>query len=156
VKVLDFGVARLPLEATATEAAPDRALTRVGMVIGTPGYMSPEQAVGEHVDYRTDLYALGVLLWEMIEGRPLFTGEDLTAILTCQLTQRVPKLKGQGGDLPATFDEVVSSLLAHSAKDRPASTSAVHDRLRKLLGGQPSVPLSATSRKSRRSRSSNW
>ena len=61
--------------------------------MGTPGYMAPEQAVGDKVDHRADLYALGVVLWESIAGRELWDGPDLTSVVTRQMTEPVPRLR---------------------------------------------------------------
>src|SRR5690606_13746007 len=81
-RVLDFGIARVggPAEGEA------RGLTRVGAIMGTPGYMAPEQALGESVDARADVYALGVMLWELAVGRALFEEDELGAIVAAQLT----------------------------------------------------------------------
>ena len=93
VKVLDFGIAGLSGE----DPSLGRPLTRVGVVMGTPGYMSPEQAIGETVDARTDLYALGVILWEAIVGRQLFAGQ-ITGIVTLQLTTVPPPARSSLDD----------------------------------------------------------
>src|SRR5690606_38983711 len=87
VKVLDFGIARVA--DTSHGAAP---LTRLGTVMGTPGYMAPEQAMDEPTDHRTDLYALGVILWECLAGRELWEGGELSDLLTRQLTVPPPPL----------------------------------------------------------------
>jgi serine/threonine-protein kinase len=129
VKVLDFGVARVVEE---TAAAPAKQLTRVGTVIGTPGYMAPEQALGELVDGRADLYALGVILWELVTGRTLFPEDDLTAILTRQLTTEIPRASTVVADLPPELDALIASLL-HKARDqRPERASEVRDLLSRL------------------------
>jgi eukaryotic-like serine/threonine-protein kinase len=139
VKVLDFGIARVSAEAgQAVEgAAAGRALTRVGTVMGTPGYMSPEQAVGEAVDHRTDLYALGVILWEMLVGRELFEGHELTRIVTQQLTTDPPPVRAAAGDaaIPHELDELVARLLARAPADRPATAMEVRDVLQQLALG---------------------
>src|SRR5690606_23622612 len=95
VKVLDFGIARVSSD--DHKSAPGAGLTQVGTIVGTPGYMSPEQALGERVDYRTDLYALGVMIWEMIAGKSLFEGE-LSEIITRQLGAPPPSLREVSGD----------------------------------------------------------
>jgi eukaryotic-like serine/threonine-protein kinase len=125
VKVLDFGIAGL------SELVPsmDRPLTRAGMVMGTPGYMSPEQAVGEVVDARTDLYALGVILWEAIIGRSLFTGPDITTIVTLQLTTVATPIASIDPNVPVELDALVSRLLACARDRRPADAGEVRDVL---------------------------
>jgi serine/threonine-protein kinase len=136
VKVLDFGIARVQHEGAGQGegAAPARALTRVGTVMGTPGYMAPEQAVGEAVDHHVDLYALGVMLWEMLVGRPLFSGQTLTEIMTEQLTNTPPPVRqvAPQNDLPEALEGLVAALLARSASERPHDAKEVRDSLRQL------------------------
>ncbi|MCC6877764.1 MAG: serine/threonine protein kinase, partial [Sandaracinaceae bacterium] len=132
VKVLDFGVARMPTDSGGKLAAP--ALTRVGTVIGTPGYMAPEQALGEPVDPRADLYALGVVLLEMISGKNLFEGMELTAIVTRQLTEAAPRLEHVAArPVPSELSELASKLLERERDLRPASAGEVRDALRRLM-----------------------
>ncbi len=134
VKVLDFGIARLAQEPAAPARAPRTSLTQVGTVMGTIGYMAPEQAMGEAVDPRADLYALGIIMWEQIAGRQLFTGESLSAVVTEQLTGPLPKLRAATGNakIPARLDTLVRSLLAKSAGERPEHAAAVRDELRAI------------------------
>jgi hypothetical protein len=133
-KILDFGIAHVvPAQ---LEHAPGResALTRIGTVMGTPGYMSPEQAVGDRVDHRTDLYALGVVLWECLVGRPLWDGSDVASIITKQLREDVPHLRETGLDalVPRGLDLLVQRLCARSPEARPEHASLVRDELREL------------------------
>ena len=145
VKVLDFGIARVALEEgrQAPEgAAPGKALTRVGTVMGTPGYMSPEQAMGERVDARADLYALGVVLWEMIVGKDMFGTRDLTAIVTRQLTEPAPPLSLNAPEpVPPELDALVKAMLSGRADERPESAIFVRDALRQLAYGS-AAPVS--------------
>jgi len=129
VKVLDFGIARVASDAVG-RAGP--ALTRVGTVIGTPGYMAPEQALGEEVDYRIDLYALGLLLYEMITGQPVFDLVDLTAIVTRQLTEEIEPLANVAS-VPPGLSELVMRALDRKKEQRPESAAAVRDGLRQLV-----------------------
>jgi len=129
VKVLDFGIARVASDA-AGKAGP--ALTRVGTVIGTPGYMAPEQALGEEVDYRIDLYALGLLLYEMITGTPVFDLVDLTAIVTRQLTEEIEPLANVA-DVPAELSALVMRALDRKKDQRPESAAAMRDGLRHIV-----------------------
>ncbi len=129
VLVLDFGIARVADGALSTAG---QALTRVGTVIGTPGYMAPEQALGEPVDARIDLYALGLLLWEMSCGEKLFDTEDLTAIVTRQLTEPPPRLSSRC-EVPEELDELVDQLLQKDRDARPGSAAEVRARLEKLV-----------------------
>src|SRR5204863_3238863 len=82
VLVTDFGIAKAAQEASASQ------LTTEGMVVGTPHYMSPEQATGERVDNRSDIYALGVVLYQMLAGVPPFDGESAQSIPMKQATAR--------------------------------------------------------------------
>jgi hypothetical protein len=122
VKVLDFGAAKV---LTGTGAL---ALTGVGMVIGTPEYMSPEHAGGLPVDARTDLYSLGVVLYELLTGTKPFTGATPTAIIVQQLSKAPPPLDAALG-VPPGLAALVFELLAKKPFDRPPSASAVIDRL---------------------------
>ncbi len=135
-KVLDFGIARVTTEGkkTVEGAAPGKALTRVGTVMGTPGYMAPEQAMGDNVDHRADLYALGVCLWELLVGRQLYDTRDLTQIVTRQLTEtpQSPTEATKDTSIPVELDELVMALLSHKPDDRPGSASVIRDLLRQL------------------------
>jgi serine/threonine protein kinase len=96
--------------------------------------MSPEQALGDKVDHRTDLYTLGIVLWESVAGRRLFGSPDLAGVLAAQLTQPVPLLRREGDDptLPAEFDALVQKLTARAPEDRPDRAASVRDTLRRL------------------------
>ncbi len=135
-KILDFGIAHVaPQKARAPDGTlPTRELTRVGTVMGTPGYMAPEQAVGDKVDHRTDLYALGVVLWECIAGRSLWDGDDVTTIIANQMRQDVPLLRKTTPDptLPKALDELTQQLCARQAELRPEHAGLVRDTLREL------------------------
>ncbi|HKO52882.1 MAG TPA: serine/threonine-protein kinase [Polyangiaceae bacterium] len=100
VKVLDFGIAKIKVEETAEQPA----LTQIGTVFGTPEYMSPEQARGELVDARADLYTVGVILYEMLAGVSPFKDDDLVVVLTRHLTAEPPPL-------PASVDPAISELV---------------------------------------------
>jgi serine/threonine-protein kinase len=135
VKVLDFGVAKVARQSLLPpDAAPKRQITQVGLIVGTPGYMAPEQAIGHNADQRADLYALGVLLWESIVGHRLWGGEDAQALLERQLTQAAPPLREAAfdPDIPEELEALVAELLARRADERPSDPSQVRDRLREL------------------------
>ena len=138
VKVLDFGIARVP-DADAASAplgsAPRQALTRIGTIIGTPGYMAPEQALGEVVDLRADLYALGVILWEMIAGRYLWADSaEISLLFTRQLTETPLSLREASGDatVPPELELLVAQLLSRSRDGRPERAAQVRDILRSV------------------------
>ncbi|MET0389213.1 MAG: serine/threonine-protein kinase [Polyangiales bacterium] len=143
-KILDFGIAHVVQPGAATPEAPERALTRVGTVMGTPGYMAPEQAVGERVDHRTDLYALGVVLWECLTGKPLWDGHDVMTIITRQLREPVPRPRDVLGDprFPRALDELVQHLCAREPHQRPDHAGRVRDQLR-TFAHQRITPASA-------------
>jgi serine/threonine-protein kinase len=150
VKVLDFGIARVADERIA---ASGQNLTRVGTVIGTPGYMAPEQALGENIDLRADLYALGLLLYEMTTGERVFDLDDLTAIVTRQLTEDAPRISDEVAGVPTDLDDLVASMLTKDRDARPESAAVVRDTLRKLLlgatlqkvaSGEHVIPLGTT------------
>lgn len=131
-KILDFGIAHVVPQATALEPH-SRELTRIGTVMGTPGYMSPEQAVGDKIDHRTDLYALGVVLWECIAGRPLWDGPDITSIIAQQLRDDVPRLRATPAlRVPRALDELIQRLCSRMPDGRPDHAGAVRDQLRAL------------------------
>jgi serine/threonine-protein kinase len=137
-KVLDFGIARVaPREGHAPEGAQaSRELTRVGTVMGTPGYMAPEQAVGDRVDHRADLYALGVMLWECIAGRELWVGEDLTTVVARQMTETVPSLAAHADPtVPEALDTLIQKLTSRLPNERPDSAGDVRDNLRAFAAG---------------------
>jgi tRNA A-37 threonylcarbamoyl transferase component Bud32 len=130
VKVLDFGIARVSLP-----NAPDAThLTRVGVVMGTIAYMSPEQATGQSVDGRSDLYSLGVMMYEMIAGRQPFEAELPSQVLARQLVEPPPPLPSS---TPPALVALVMDLLAKAPADRPATARDVLDRLARLRNASP-------------------
>ncbi|MEV0810842.1 protein kinase [Micromonospora sp. NPDC050200] len=135
VKICDFGIARLPW------AEGENTLTEPATKLGTSSYMSPEQALGQPVDHRTDLYGLGCTLYAMLAGHPPFTGEPLS-VLHQHVNQPPPPLRERRPDVPAEVDALAAELLAKDPADRPPDTAEVRDRLAALLprAGTP-VPL---------------
>lgn len=131
VKVLDFGLARVVGEASGGEP-----LTRTGSVFGTPEYMAPEQARGEAVDHRADLYALGVILYELIGGRQPFQAPELVAILVKHVQEPPPPLPA---DIPAPIAEYVLALLEKSPDRRPGDARQVAKALRRLAPATTSL-----------------
>ena len=129
LKVLDFGLARPePEGATDTLAG----LTRTGIVMGTPRYMAPEQAVGELVDARSDLFAAGAILFEMIAGRPAFAGRTAVDVLYATRHEQPPALSGSPA--VAAIDRVIRHALAKRPADRPGSADAMAAELRAVSG----------------------
>jgi TolB-like protein/Tfp pilus assembly protein PilF len=111
-RVADFGVAR------ALEAAGGEKLTGTGLAIGTPLYMSPEQASGGQVDGRSDIYSLGCVLYEMVAGEPPFTGPTPQAVLVRRLTETPRPLGATRERLPAGLERVVTKALGRVPADR--------------------------------------
>jgi serine/threonine-protein kinase len=133
LKILDFGIARL-LEPTGTGDG-DAALTQTGGVIGSPGYMSPEQAAGGAVDPRSDLFSLGAVVYEMLAGRPAFGGPTPTARLVGVLRDEPPALGALLPDLPAELSALVERCLAKEPERRPGSAAELAASFDRLLGG---------------------
>ena len=125
VKLLDFGLARPAVHEQVTGA---QDLTRAGAVMGTPRYMSPEQALGETLDGRTDLFAAGAILFEMLAGRPAFTGNTVVAILHATVYEQPPALSGSPA--VAAVDRVIRRALAKKPSERPATAELMADELR--------------------------
>jgi eukaryotic-like serine/threonine-protein kinase len=129
VKLLDFGLARPELERSLSSAT---GLTRTGMVMGTPRYMAPEQVAGEAVDARTDLFAAGAILFEILAGRPAFAGRTVVDILHATMYEQPPALTGSPA--VAAVDRVIRRALAKKPAERPASAGAIAEELRAIRG----------------------
>jgi serine/threonine-protein kinase len=125
VKLLDFGLARPEPEETL---GPDSDLTRPGFVMGTPRYMAPEQIMGEPVDARGDLFATGAILFEMLAGRPAFTGKTVGEVLHATMSEQPPALSGSPS--VAAVDRVIRRALAKKPAERPVSADSMADELR--------------------------
>jgi serine/threonine-protein kinase len=126
VKLFDFGIAKI-----IAEGGPE--LTRTGMVLGSPSYMSPEQAVGKRVDHRTDIYALGIVLYEMLAGSPPFIGENPPQIVLAQVNENPPSLQAIQPGVPAAVEQLVLDCLAKDPEKRPTTAAAVRDTLQAWL-----------------------
>ena len=147
LKVLDFGLAKLE----ASDALP--AQTLAGVVMGTPLYMSPEQWAGEKLDALTDIYSLGVVLYEMLAGRPPFSADNYVSLKNKVLSQFPEPIAvaNPGTYVPARLEEVVLECLAKSRDSRPASARELRARLTEAMGAvsdgpplvdRPSKPVS--------------
>jgi len=131
VCVLDFGVAKVL--ASSAESTATHASTGSGQLIGTPRYMSPEQCLGQRVGARSDLYSLGVLLYEMLAGRPPFTDPLQSALLVKQATAPAPPLPRLRQDIPRALALAVHSLLAKRPDDRPRTAATAKMLLERSL-----------------------
>ncbi len=129
VLVTDFGIAKAAQEASASQ------LTTEGMVVGTPHYMSPEQATGERVDQRSDIYALGVVLYQMLSGTPPFDGESAQSVLMKQATAEPEPIRRLRNDVPATLAAVIERMLAKDPADRYQTAEQVSQALVAALPG---------------------
>ncbi|HZI60714.1 MAG TPA: serine/threonine-protein kinase [Pyrinomonadaceae bacterium] len=131
VCVLDFGVAKVL--ASSAESTATHASTGSGQLIGTPRYMSPEQCLGQRIGARSDLYSLGVLLYEMLAGRPPFTDPLQSALLVKQATAPAPPLPRLRQDIPRSLALAIHSLLAKRPEDRPRTAAAAKALLERSL-----------------------
>lgn len=131
VCVLDFGVAKVL--ASSAESTFTHASTGSGQLIGTPRYMSPEQCLGQRVGARSDLYSLGVLLYEMLAGRPPFVDPLQSALLIKQATAPAPPLPRLRQDIARPLALAVHTLLAKRAEDRPRSAALAKTLLERSL-----------------------
>jgi serine/threonine protein kinase len=95
-----------------------RALTQAGMILGTPDYTSPEQALGESTDHRADIYALGVVLYEMVAGQLPFVAKKAFDVLLMHINDPVPNPRDLVADIPASVAEVITKAMAKSSDDR--------------------------------------
>ena len=129
VKLLDFGLARPEPEMSVGAAT---GVTRPGMVMGTPRYMAPEQVTGEPFDARSDLFAAGAILFEMLAGRPAFTGRGVVEILHATLHEQPPALSGSAA--VAAVDRVIRRAMAKRPADRPISADVMAAELREVHG----------------------
>jgi serine/threonine-protein kinase len=125
VKVTDFGLARV-LDDQRTD------LTQIGITMGTPLYMSPEQAEGSRVDVRSDLYSLGITAWHMLTGRPPFEGENALAIAVKHVKEDLTPLARIRPDLPGELCRIISKLACKRPEDRFQTPAALIRELRTL------------------------
>ena len=116
-------------------------LTQAGAVMGTATYFSPEQAQGAQPDPRSDLYSLGVVMYEMIAGRPPFTGVNPVAIAYKQVHEHPQPLNKLVADVPRPFEAIVAKLLTKDPKIRYSSAAALRDDLRRFRNGEPVTAL---------------
>jgi serine/threonine protein kinase/tetratricopeptide (TPR) repeat protein len=129
VKVLDFGLARPEIEPSRLSTV---GLTQPGIALGTPRYMAPEQATGDPLDVRCDLFAVGAILFEMLAGRPAFGGRTVVDTLHATLHEQPPALTGSPA--VAGVDRVIRRALAKRPADRPVSADAMAQELRNVRG----------------------
>ena len=140
VKVTDFGIARA--------GDPAESLTQAGAVMGTATYFSPEQAQGHVVDNRTDVYSLGVVLYEMVAGRPPFTGDNPVSIAYQHVREDPIPPSQHNPDVPPVFDDIVAKAMAKNRANRYSSADDLRADLLRFTQGhavsaQPAPPVVA-------------
>ncbi len=128
VKIVDFGVA-------AASRGTETRLTRTGLVVGTPTYMAPEQVLGKPVDARTDIYALGVIMYEMLTGEPPYKGGDSMSIMYQHVQGKAEPPKAKNPKLPHVLSAIVARAMAVSPEKRYQSMTELRDRVSEVLRG---------------------
>ncbi len=130
VKVMDFGIARAVSDASST-------MTQTAAVVGTAQYLSPEQARGETVDSRSDVYSTGCLLYELLTGRPPFVGESPVAVAYQHVREPAVPPSTHDTELPPEVDAIVMKALAKRVEDRYQSAAAMRSDIERYLAGRP-------------------
>ena len=138
VRVLDFGIAKLRDENRQSQLA----MTQAGDMLGTPQYMSPEQIRGEHIDGRTDIYALGGLLYEMVTGRLPFEAPTVMALLSKHLLEQIvpPSQRRPDLNLPTVIDQLILGAMAKDVNQRPATMEQFGEQIQAVLSQLPYEP----------------
>jgi serine/threonine-protein kinase len=135
IKVADFGIAR------ALGSAVEDGLTQTGSVMGTATYLSPEQAQGSQPDPRSDIYSLGVMMYEMVAGRAPFIGDNAVGVAYQQVHGVPPAMSEFVADVPREFEAIVAKCMAKSAERRYVNAGALRDDLRRFSAGEDVVAL---------------
>lgn len=151
-RVLDFGlvgiVAPEPLDARGVTVVE---LTRQGAILGTPGYMAPEQVAGKRADERADLYSLGVMLWECLQGKSLWRADTFTELFAMQFQDDPERItSNRHGPVPPALTELIAQLLTRDVEGRLKDAGAVRQSLESIArsaqpGSSTSAPLPAAS-----------
>jgi serine/threonine-protein kinase len=138
VRIMDFGIAR-------HLGGPE--LTAAGMAVGTPHYMSPEQASGESVDQRTDIYALGAILFEMVTGRLPFEGESSLAVALKHKTELPRHPRELNAEVPEDLDRLIIKCLAKKKEDRYQNAEELLPELLRITEGEMAIPAEVPGKK---------
>lgn len=136
--VMDFGISRTIAAAPSSAQA---GLTRVGEVVGTPEFMSPEQASGDHVDGRSDLYSLGLVAWYAVTGAYAISGDTTQKVLVKQLTETLPPVTSARADLPVPLAAAIDRLLRKDPNERFATAESLVEAIDAAQLSAPEVPL---------------
>jgi eukaryotic-like serine/threonine-protein kinase len=134
--LMDFGISR-----TISTQVAAAGLTRVGEVVGTPEYMSPEQASGDHVDGRSDVYSLGLVALFALTGRPIITGETTQQIIVRQLTETLPPSKSLRPDIPPALAEAIDRCVMKDPGARFSNAESLVEELDRAQLSAPEIPL---------------
>jgi serine/threonine protein kinase len=145
VKIVDFGLARA--------ISDDLHLTRTGTIVGTPAYMSPEQARGQRVDHRSDLFSLGCVLYRMCTGRTPFKADDTMALLVALAQDQPPPIRAFNPDVPDELVGLIGKLLAKLPEARPQSARAVAATLETLANDAAAARTSGSLPRTRQAKS---
>jgi serine/threonine protein kinase len=142
VKIVDFGIAKM--SDIETDGQPGRKLTKTGMIFGTPEYMSPEQAGGKKLDHRVDVYAMGIILYELLTGRVPFVGDTFMGILTQHMFETAAPIAAANptAQVPPELERIVFRALAKNADERYQSMDELASDLLSVLGQAPAVAAS--------------
>ncbi len=137
-KILDFGLAKMVVPEAVEDGSPPRSptddpLTEVGVPYGSMGYGSPEQARGENADHRTDVFSLGVLLYEMVTGLPPFRGRHAVEVLNAVINVTPRPIRDLNPKAPAALQPILDRALAKDPKDRYQTMAALRDELKALM-----------------------
>src|SRR2546425_12866332 len=132
-KVLDFGIAKIRLP----EGAHDTEITQANLVVGTPQYMSPEQcSQSGALDARSDIYSLGIIVYEMLAGRVPFTGESATAIMMKQVQDAPPSILSASSNIRVAVDTIIKRALAKEPIDRFQSAGELSAAFARAADGE--------------------
>jgi eukaryotic-like serine/threonine-protein kinase len=129
VKIMDFGIARVSEVKGAPPPKPESGLTTAGTVMGTPDYMSPEQAQGSLADFRSDIYSLGVVLYEVFTGRLPFTGENLMQVVIAHIQKEAPAPRTLNPRIPPALERVIVRCMDKNPGRRYQRVSDMHREL---------------------------
>ncbi len=140
VKVIDFGIAKLRSSTFGTNMT---GLTQVGTVFGTPEYMSPEQVMGQAVDARADQYALGVLAFELLAGRPPFQADEIAQVMMMHAGAPVPSLREHAPNVSSELEAVISRMLAKLPEERFESVASAMKALTDARSAKEAPPKEA-------------
>ncbi len=144
IKVMDFGLAKLLGDSTGLAMMHKTSDTGADFAVGTPGYISPEQVRGEDIDYRSDIYSVGVLLYELLTGKLPFQRDETMDVLLAHATDPPPSFESMGAGTwaPAAVEAVVQSCLAKKPADRPPGARELAKRYESaLFEEQDTVPV---------------